>query len=82
VSLCHDERDDAMRMPLNALDAVFFPGRTREEALRQVEGHPATADCPDMECLVCGIRDCPLQEPLHYHHDGCPAEYVAESKEA
>lgn len=25
------------------------------------------------ECLVCGERDCPHGEPLHYHHDGCPA---------
>ncbi len=25
------------------------------------------------ECTVCGARDCPRSEPLHYHHDGCPA---------
>lgn len=25
------------------------------------------------ECLACGERDCPLDEPMHYHHDGCPA---------
>ena len=25
------------------------------------------------ECLACGERDCPHGEPLHYHHDGCPA---------
>ena len=24
------------------------------------------------ECIECGRRDCPFQEPLHYHHDGCP----------
>jgi hypothetical protein len=24
------------------------------------------------ECLRCGEQDCPDQEPLHYHHDGCP----------
>jgi hypothetical protein len=35
--------------------------------------HPATADCSDPECLECGARDCPSGEPLHYHHDGCPA---------
>lgn len=27
----------------------------------------------DEECLACGVRDCPYDEPLHYHHDGCPA---------
>ena len=25
------------------------------------------------ECMACGVRDCPYGEPLHYHHDGCPA---------
>lgn len=29
---------------------------------------------PDVvECLACGATDCPNDEPLHYHHDGCPA---------
>jgi len=32
-----------------------------------------TETCPDQECISCGIRDCPSGEPLHYHHDGCPA---------
>ena len=30
--------------------------------------HPTTAECPD-------ARDCPHDEPLHYHHGGCPACY-------
>ncbi len=34
-------------------------------------GH--TAACVNLECLACGERDCPHGEPLHYHHDGCPA---------
>lgn len=29
--------------------------------------------CLVYECMVCGIRDCPHNESLHYHHDGCPA---------
>lgn len=34
----------------------------------------ANADtCPIDECMLCGVRDCPDNEPLHYHHDGCPA---------
>lgn len=28
--------------------------------------------CPVDECMVCGIRECPSHEPLHFHHDGCP----------
>lgn len=30
-------------------------------------------ECTDPECLVCGLIVCPYQEPLHFHHDGCPA---------
>jgi len=50
--------------------------------LRQILGWTSTeADtctrnaetCPNDECLLCGIRDCPAHEPLHYHHDGCPS---------
>ena len=31
------------------------------------------AKCPDPECLECGEIICPMGEPLHFHHDGCPA---------
>jgi hypothetical protein len=31
------------------------------------------AQCTDPECIVCGAIVCPHQEPLHFHHDGCPA---------
>lgn len=36
------------------------------------------SNCPNDECLICGIRDCPRGEALHYHHDGCPACYQDE----
>lgn len=29
--------------------------------------------CKIDECMLCGVRNCPENEPLHYHHDGCPA---------
>jgi hypothetical protein len=29
--------------------------------------------CPDPECHTCGEIVCPYGEPLHFHHDGCPA---------
>lgn len=29
--------------------------------------------CPDPECLTCGVLSCPFGEPMHFHHDGCPA---------
>ena len=31
------------------------------------------AHCPDGECYECGAIICPHKEPLHFHHDGCPA---------
>lgn len=31
------------------------------------------AKCKDAECIVCGSIVCPHAEPLHFHHDGCPA---------
>lgn len=44
-----------------------------QDLLDAVPGHPALEDCPISECMVCSCRDCPWQEPLHHHHDGCPA---------
>jgi hypothetical protein len=40
-------------------------------------------DCggADSECMACGVRDCPYSEPLHYHHDGCPACTISEEKQ-
>ena len=32
------------------------------------------AQCPDAECSECGRIICPLGDPMHFHHDGCPAE--------
>lgn len=41
-------------------------------------------ECEDPECMDCGRAVCPHAEPLHFHHDGCPAcyfeELAAESK--
>ncbi len=37
--------------------------------------HPTPDDCPDPECHVCSVRACPHKEPLHFHHDDCPACY-------
>lgn len=40
-----------------ALVCMCAPGHTPESA----------------GCLMHGAQDCPKGEPLHYHHDGCPA---------
>jgi len=55
--------------------------QTKEEELIPIDenyfkekliNHPDTNKCSDSECIICGYRDCPYNEPLHYHHDGCP----------
>lgn len=35
--------------------------------------HHLVATCHDGECLTCGAAMCPDHEPMHFHHDGCPA---------
>lgn len=62
---------------------------TQEEAIKELSHilrrHPNDAakctgnavTCSNDECMVCAVRDCPGNEPLHYHHDGCPyCEYT------
>lgn len=50
--------------------------------LRYEEKYKHTCKNPggDDECFACGVRDCPSGEPLHYHHDGCPACIFNEEK--
>jgi len=30
-------------------------------------------DCPDSDDIEGAMAACPYSEPLHFHHDGCPA---------
>lgn len=57
------------------LDNVHPVGNPLAEA-RLACGHD---HCTIDECLACGERDCPHAEPLHYHHDGCPACDIPEA---
>src|SRR5690606_28687401 len=54
--------------------------RERDEAgARVARGYPAekcTLDpqtCKEAECFACSVLMCPRAEPMHLHHDGCPA---------
>jgi hypothetical protein len=51
-----------------------------DELRAEIPNHPPTDECPDQECVICGMRDCPYGGPLHYHHDGCP-DCLSEDKE-
>ena len=35
--------------------------------------------CPDAECCECASIVCPHEDPMHFHHDGCPACASAEA---
>ena len=45
----------------------------RARELLRVDPHPDWQACDIDECTICGARDCEYDEPLHYHHDGCPS---------
>ena len=60
---------------------VFSPG----DLVRDARGQPIgartlelhvpvhSAECNAPACLQCSARDCPANDVLHYHHDGCPS---------
>jgi hypothetical protein len=55
-------------------DALAFAGTLGLAGtldVRECTGDVTT--CAVDECVVCSIRECPWHEPLHFHHDGCPA---------
>ena len=42
------------------------------ELLKKISDEDAKT-CVQIECVECAKVDCPHNEPLHWHHDGCPA---------
>ena len=47
--------------------------RDRIATIRMFHARDLCAE-KDPECSVCSVLDCPMGDPLHYHHDGCPSE--------
>jgi hypothetical protein len=43
--------------------------------------HETWLDSAEVECVFCGADYCPYGEPLHWHHDGCPACYDAHKRQ-
>lgn len=59
---------------------IALPERYSEAWFRnELTAHPTrdACDAEGGECSICAWRDCPHHEPMHYHHDGCPACDVA-----
>lgn len=67
-----------LAMASNSQDAMADGADLMAVLKARLVGHPSQADCKDGECMVCAIRPgvCEFTEPLHFHHDGCPACYT------
>ena len=86
--LWHKARMAALAVERNAADAeierltreIERLTRERDEAkyqlARSYQSEKCTLDpqtCKEAECFACGVLMCPHAEPMHLHHDGCPA---------
>ncbi len=50
-------------------------------ALLSMDPHndrPCDPPCDDEYCAGCAMSECAFREPLHRHHDGCPACWTEE----
>jgi uncharacterized coiled-coil protein SlyX len=72
---------DLARLRQAARAAALVIEQQADELMRQQQQLDAMLQhCPDAECMQCGTIICPLGEPLHFHHDGCPACAETESR--
>jgi hypothetical protein len=75
---CAAEGDIALCLA-TCLECAFLAGDKHGYARAKAKldwlrnNHEVGATCTEGECVICGVIDCPDGEPLHYHHDGCPA---------
>lgn len=77
----HEARIAALAAERNAADfEIERLTRERDEAryqlARSYQSEKCTLDpqtCKEAECFACGVLMCPHAEPMHLHHDGCPA---------
>lgn len=78
------EQTDELESRINSEFRHWFPMRialgftTRDKFEMIVSHYGVMLDkllnhCPIGECMECGKIVCPHGEPLHLHHDGCPA---------
>lgn len=64
--------DDVLEMLVNMDEDYTCECDTRFQCASTLN----TYKCHSTECMYCASLDCPHAEPLHYHHDGCPACYT------
>ena len=58
--------------PVSDAERYMDENTTKEERAAIMAAHPPTDACPDPECVLCSMRDCPAGCELHYDKDGCP----------
>lgn len=80
-ALKSDEREDgtteASDLWLRLLKKFHALGNfATQHTVPEDQDGPCTAD--GGECAACGILACEYDDPLHFHHDGCPTEYAHE----
>jgi len=66
---------------MNQLEAIEYLSKLLDRPIHPDDSILCSGDantCAVEECMICSVRDCPDNEPLHYHHDGCPACYQRE----
>jgi len=72
-------RVEELRAKIEKLRAELMTMTTMWNGLRTAMGiknrqiDQLLEHCPLPECERCAEIVCPFQEPLHFHHDGCPA---------
>lgn len=46
---------------------------TRDKAIEILDALLNECHEDSGECAKCGVICCPLKDPMHFHHDGCPS---------
>jgi hypothetical protein len=59
---------------MSLVDELVAKNRQLEQKLDRLLNH-----CQDGECSECAKIICPFEDPMHFHHDGCPSCYVPEA---
>lgn len=68
-------------MPLTQQEAIEILKHQNFYAAIDEKCTGVAKTCPVDECSVCAVRECPHQDELHFHHDGCPSCFVEEEIE-
>lgn len=79
IGICEYLSKDAVAKPVAEPDAMQFDIGVHFKQLlqtgkrKQLCRDALLENCEDLECMICATAICPHGEPLHFHHDGCPA---------